>query len=160
MMLPRSARGFTLVELLVTVVIVGLLASMTVPVGELVVKRGKEKDLRYALQSIRNGIDAYKQAVDEGRIKVDKFASGYPPNLRVLVDGVPDMRSPNRDQRIFFLRRIAPDPFAPPSADPVSTWAVRSYASPADAPSEGEDVFDVYSRSRETGLNGIRYQEW
>lgn len=160
MKLGRAARGFTLVELLISVVIVGLLASVAVPVTELVIKRGKEKELREALREIRTAIDAYKQAVDDGRIKTDVLKSGYPPNLQVLVDGVPDVRSAASGRQIYFLRRIVPDPFAANSADPAATWGKRSYASPADAPAEGEDVFDVYSQSTQTGLNGIRYQEW
>jgi general secretion pathway protein G len=155
-----AARGFTLVELLVSVVIIGLLASVAVPMTELAVKRSNERDLREALREIRGAIDAYKQAVDEGRISTDRLASGYPPNLQVLVDGAIDARSPARDRRIYFLRRIARDPFAPSSTDPAASWTKRSYTSAPDAPSEGEDVFDVYSQSQETGLNGIRYQQW
>jgi general secretion pathway protein G len=154
------ARGFTLIELLVSVVIVGLLASVAVPLAELSVQRGKERDLREALREIRGAIDAYKQAVDDGRIGADRLASGYPPNLQVLVEGAVDARNPIKDRRIYFLRRIVADPFAPATADPASTWATRSYASAPDAPIDGEDVFDVYSKSPETGLNGVRYQQW
>jgi general secretion pathway protein G len=155
-----AARGFTLVELLVSVVIVGLLASVAVPMTELAVKRSNERDLREALREIRSAIDAYKQAVDEGRISTDRLASGYPPNLQILVEGAVDASSSSGGRRIYFLRRIARDPFAAGSIDPAASWAKRSYASAPDAPSEGEDVFDVHSQSGETGLNGIRYQEW
>ena len=155
-----AARGFTLIELLVSVVIVGLLASVAVPMSELAVKRSKERDLREALREIRGAIDAYKHAVDEGRISADRLASGYPPSLQVLVEGAVDAKSPARDSRIYFLRRIARDPFATGSIDPGASWAKRSYASAPDTPSEGEDVFDVYSQSLETGLNGVRYQQW
>jgi general secretion pathway protein G len=156
----RSIRGFTLIELLISVVIVGLLASVAMPVTELVMRRGKEKELREALRDIRSAIDAYKQAVDDGRIKTDVLKSGYPPNLQVLVEGAIDARSPTGDRRIYFLRRLTADPFAPGSADPASTWGKRSYASPPDSPADGEDVFDIYSQSSQTGLNGIRYKEW
>ncbi len=160
-MKPRAAaRGFTLIELLISVVIVGLLASVAVPLTELSVKRSKERDLREALREIRSAIDAYKQAVDEGRISADRSASGYPPSLQVLVDGAVDVRSPIKDRRIYFLRRVANDPFSATSADPASTWGKRSYASAPDAPADGDDVYDVYSQSLETGLNGIRYQLW
>jgi general secretion pathway protein G len=155
-----AARGFTLIELLVSVVVVGLLASVAVPMTELAVKRSKERDLREALREIRGAIDAYKHAADDGRISTDRLASGYPPSLQVLVEGAVDVKSPARDGRIYFLRRIARDPFATASIEPAATWAKRSYASAPDMPSEGDDVFDVYSQSAETGLNGIRYQQW
>jgi general secretion pathway protein G len=155
-----AARGFTLIELLVSVVIVGLLASVAVPMAELAVQRNKERDLRESLREIRTAIDAYKLAADEGRIAVDRLASGYPPSLQVLVEGVVDARSPVKDRRLYFLRRIPGDPFAEPAADPAASWAKRSYSSPPDSPSEGEDVFDVYSKSLETGLNGVPYRQW
>jgi general secretion pathway protein G len=155
-----AARGFTLIELLISVVIVGLLASIAVPMTELVVQRNKERDLREALREIRLAIDAYKQAADEGRIIVDRLASGYPPSLQVLVDGVVDARSPTKERRIYFLRRIPRDPFAESSPDPAATWSKRSYSSPPDSPSEGDDVFDIFSQSMETGLNGVPYRQW
>lgn len=157
----RAAGGYTLIELLVSVVIVGLLASVAVPMMELVVQRNKERDLREALREVRNAIDAYKQASDDGRIATDRLASGYPPTLQVLVEGAVDARSVNKGGRIYFLRRLPRDPLAAdPTAEPASTWGKRSYSSAPDAPSEGEDVFDVYSTSPETGLNGVRYQLW
>jgi general secretion pathway protein G len=116
--------------------------------------------LREALREIRSAIDAYKRSVDDGRITKDAASAGYPPDLNVLVDGVVDSRSPARDRRIYFLRRIPRDPFSASGGDAVSNWGKRSYASPPDAPADGVDVFDVYSQSRETGLNGIRYQQW
>ncbi len=155
------ARGFTLIELLVTVAIVTLLATMAMPVGELAVRRAKEQDLRTALREIRQAIDAYKRAGDEGRILRNAAASGYPPSLATLVDGAEDIRSPDK-RRIYFLRRIPRDPFAPGGAEvpPERTWGLRSYESPADAPREGRDVFDVYSQAGGTGLNGRPYREW
>jgi general secretion pathway protein G len=159
---PASATsGFTLIELVITVAIVGLLASLAVPMGELAVQRSKEHDLRIALRQIRIALDAYKQAADEGRIIVDAKKSGYPPSLQILVDGIDDAKSPNKDQKIYFLRRLPRDPF---STDPVppaeATWGKRSYASPPDAPQAGEDVFDIYTLSTGTGLNGIPYRQW
>jgi general secretion pathway protein G len=144
----------------VSVTIVGLLASVAVPMVELTVKRGKERDLRESLRELRNAIDAYKRAADDGRIKKDALAPGYPPDLQILVEGVTDSRSAGKGGRIYFLRRIPRDPFSPPSADAVASWGKRSSASPPDSPAEGSDVFDVYSQSMETGLNGIRYQQW
>jgi general secretion pathway protein G len=157
----RSAgSGFTLIELLVTVVIVGLLASITAPMVELTIQRSKEKELRENLREIRAALDTYKQAAEEGRVNADKFASGYPPSLQTLVDGVIDLRSPLKDRRIYFLRRLPRDPFAEPGVPAEASWGKRSYSSPPDMPAEGEDVFDIYSLSNETGLNGIPYRQW
>lgn len=153
------ARGFTLVELVVTVAIVALLASAATPVVELAQKRQREQQLRAALREIRGGIDAYKQAYDEGRIARKQQASGYPPTLAALVDGVEDARSPDK-RKIYFLRRLPSDPMQPDVGDPAAAWGKRSYASPRTAPEEGADVYDVYSRAEGTGLNGRPYREW
>ncbi|MBZ0106402.1 MAG: type II secretion system GspH family protein [Sulfuricella denitrificans] len=155
------SRGFTLVELVVTVAIVSLLASVVLPMAEVAVQRSKEQELRLALRQIRSALDAYRQAVDEGRVTHSLAQSGYPPSLKVLVDGVPDASSPDKKRRIYFLRRIPREPMlndAGKSDD--ETWGKRSYASSPDSPEEGEDVFDVYSLSPGTGLNGIRYRNW
>ena len=154
------AGGFTLIELVVTLLIVGLLAAAAVPMVELTVKRNKERELRTSLREIRSAIDAYKRASDEGRIVRLAQQSGYPPKLAALVEGVPDARSPDR-RAIYFLRRLPRDPtFADPAATAESTWGKRSYASPPDAPVEGDDVFDVYSLSERTALNGTPYKSW
>lgn len=155
------SRGFTLIELVITVAIVSLLASVVLPMTELVVQRSKEQELRLSLRQIRGALDAYKQAVDEGRVIHSAQQSGYPPSLKVLVDGVPDASSPDRKRKIYFLRRIPRDPmFADTSRSDEETWGMRSYASSSDAPEAGEDVFDVYSLSPGTGLNGIGYRNW
>jgi len=155
-----SPRGFTLIELVVTVAIVALLASAAAPMMELTVKRNREQELRAALREIRTAIDAYKLAVDQGRVRRTALQSGYPPTLYALVDGVPDARSPDR-RLIYFLRRLPPDPSFPDSkANPVDTWGKRSYASRPERPEEGDDVFDVYSLSEKTGLNGRPYRAW
>ena len=103
-------RGFTLIELVITVAIIGLLASVVLPMAELVVQRSKEQELRIALRQIRSALDAYRQAVDEGRVTSSIQQSGYPPSLKVLVEGVTDASSPDRKSRIYFLRRIPRNP--------------------------------------------------
>jgi general secretion pathway protein G len=155
-----GARGFTLIELVVTVVIVGLLASAAAPLLELSARRNREQELRSALREIRTAIDAYKLATEQGRVRKTVLESGYPPTLSALVDGVPDARSPDK-RLIYFLRRLPPDPsFPDPNANAADTWGKRSYASRPDRPEEGEDVFDVYSLSDKFGLNGRPYRAW
>lgn len=157
----RPHGGFTLIELVVTVAIVGLLATVALPMAELAVQRSKEQELRLALREIRTGLDAYKQAVDEGRIPRSIQQSGYPPSLKVLVDGVNDASSPDKKVKIYFLRRIPRDPMELDPARPAEeTWGRRSYASSADSPQEGEDIFDVYSLSTSVGMNGVPYNKW
>ena len=160
-MTKRAQAGFTLIELVVTVAIVGLLASVALPMAELAVQRSKEHELRLAVRQIRGALDAYKKAVGEKRVIQTIQQSGYPPSLEVLVDGVPDASSPDAKNKMYFLRRIPRDPmFRDPSRPDEETWGIRSYASSFDAPEAGEDVFDVYSLSPGTGLNGIRYRNW
>jgi general secretion pathway protein G len=155
-----AARGFTLIELVITVAIVALLASVALPVSELAVQRTKEQDLRRTLRQIREGIDAYKQASDEGRIRKSVGDSGYPKKLEDLAEGVEDQKSPKKD-KIYFVRRIPRDPFnADPTLSAADTWGKRSYASPPDDPKEGDDVFDVFSIAQGKGINGQPYRDW
>jgi general secretion pathway protein G len=158
--MPQRSPGFSLIELMVTLAILALLASMAVPFAQLVQQRHREGELRDALRQIRTALDAYKQSVKEGRIEASADASGYPPNLDVLWQGVADQTKPDAS-RLYLMRRLPRDPFYPdPAAPPATTWGLRSYASPPDGPSAGRDVFDVYSLSPTTGLNGVPYREW
>lgn len=164
--------GFSLVELLVVLAIMSALAAIAWPLAELASRREKEEELRLALRQIRSALDAYKRHVDEGRIARTADGSGYPPSLELLVEGVEDARSPQR-QRIYLLRELPADPFAEAREDrPVAgsrsertrqaarTWGLRAYDSEPDDPREGADVYDVHSRSGETGLDGVPYRLW
>lgn len=156
----RARKGFTLIELLVTLAILALLGTLVLPVAEVTVQRRDEQELRRALREIRHGLDAFKKAGDEGRVSKAADASGYPERLELLVEGVPDLRSP-KQARIFFLRHLPRDPFNRDAELPdAATWGKRSYASDADEPKEGDDVYDVYSTSERVGLNGIPYNKW
>ena len=146
-------KGFTLIELLIVVAIVALLASIAAPLAELSYQRGKEQELRHALREIRDAIDAYKRAADEGKIERKADATGYPPSLAALAEGVARKDTP-QEFKLHFLRRIPKDPVS------GEEWGLRSYASSADNPQPGKDVYDVYSRSDGVGLNQVPYREW
>ena len=170
--------GFTLIEMVVTLALVGVLALVTVPLYEVTTRHLKESELRTALREIRTALDAYKDASDQGLIPKEAGASGYPPNLDVLVEGVEPVAatttpapafsssfaSPDADpvpKRVVFLRQIPRDPFFPDqSVAPDQQWNLRSYGSPPGDFDPGDDVYDVSSRSSETGLNGIPYKDW
>ena len=157
--LRLKPRGFTLLEILVTLAILGILASIAVPLVQINAQRTKEAELRAALREIRGGIDAYKQAVDDGRVQKSADESGYPKKLEDLTKGVEDQKSPSK-QKIYFLRRLPRDPMAPDSLGNAETWGERSYKSTPEEPKPGDDVYDVFSRSPKKGLNGIPYREW
>jgi general secretion pathway protein G len=146
-------RGFTLIELLFTVSILALLATVAMPLAELAVKRGKETELRQTLRQVREAIDSYKRAADDGAIERAADASGYPPSLAALAEGVPDKRKTD-GSKLYFLRRVPKDPLS------GEDWGLRSYASSAESPQPGKDVYDIYSKSEASGLNGIPYRQW
>lgn len=160
----KRLKGFTLIELVATVTIVAILTSAALPMLQMSVQRAKENELRANLRQIREAIDAYKKLADtqNGPIKKIEGKTGYPPNLEILVEGIVDEKSPNKD-KIRFLRRVPIDPMQPPreaSESLSNNWGLRSYESEANNPRAGDDVYDVYSLSSQVGINGVPYAQW
>lgn len=156
----KSHAGFSYIEIIFTVAILALLATSATPYLENTITRKNEKVLREGLREIRGAIDAYKAAYDAGKMTKIIGESGYPKTLEVLEEGITDITTPDK-RKIRFIRKIPADPMydgQPTSA--ANTWGKRSYASEADDPQEGNDVFDVYSSSTKKGLNGISYNQW
>ncbi len=150
----RSATGYTLVELVITAVLLVTLAAVALPTGKYTIRRGKEIELRQSLRQIRNSIDEYKRYSDAGLIQIDLGTDGYPSELEVLVEGVEIVGQIDKTAR--FLRRIPRDPM---TGD--YEWGMRSFQDDFDSTSwGGENVYDVYSLSEGVGLNGIPYREW
>ena len=146
-----SESGLTLVELIVTVAIVAILASAAIPIARFQVQRTKERELRRDLWEMRDAIDHYKDAADRGAFitKTDSF--NYPPDLESLVNGV-DVQ----DKKVKFLRRIPTDPMTG-----TKEWGLRSMQDDSDSTSwGGQNVFDVYTKSTATGLDGTKYTDW
>ena len=155
-------RGVTLIELVVTMVILAVLASLVLPSAQLTARRSKELELRADLRVIREAIDNYKKyydkAVAQGNITPSLDVSGYPKDLKELVDGK-DFGGLTK-YKMKFLRRIPQDPFHPVEGDDAP-WGLRSYEDDTDSRSwGGEDVFDVYSLSDETAIDGTKYKDW
>jgi general secretion pathway protein G len=151
----RRQRGFTMVELIVSFTILGLLTSMAVPLAAYKVKRDKERELRYALREIRRAIDNYKDASTLGKIDVKLGTEGYPETLEILVQGVKLSQSAD-GKTIKFLRRIPMDPMTG-----TYDWGKRSMQDDPKAQSwGGQNVFDVYSKSTERARDGTPYSEW
>jgi general secretion pathway protein G len=147
------ARGFTLAELVMVVALVSILAAVAVPTARFTMKREREAELRLDLRLMRNSIDDYKRLADQGMIQVDVGTEGYPPTLDVLRDGV-DVVGQKTKRR--FLRRIPLDPMTG-----KAEWGMRSYQDDPDSTSwGGQNVYDVYSLSEGTALDGTKYKDW
>jgi general secretion pathway protein G len=147
----RNARGLTLIELIIAIMIIGLLAGAAVPIVKTRVKREKELELRRDLWEMRDAIDRYKDAADRGAFQTKVDSLGYPPDMQTLVDGV-DVQG----KKLRFLRRIPVDPM---TGD--SDWGLRSNQDDPDSTSwGGQNVFDVYSKSDGTALDGTKYNTW
>ena len=164
MICPRAARrqfGYTLIELLIVLGILSVLALLALPLAEMTVQREKEHELRRALVEIRDALDAYRRAVEEGSIGAPAGSVfPYPRSLQDLTRAWPDRR-PGRDGMVLrFLRRVPRDPFADPSLPAERSWGLRDYLSEADAAREGLEVYDVHSTSTAVGLNGVPLQRW
>lgn len=154
----RDSRGYSFVELLIVTAILFLLASAVMPLAQVTSQRQREVELRTALRDMRTAIDNFKDAVDRGRIattEVKPGSEGYPPDLETLVEGVP-IQNDQSGAMLKFLRRIPIDPMTN-STD----WGLRSYQDRPDSTSWGRDsVFDVYTKSSGTALDGTKYRDW
>jgi len=143
--------GLTLMELIIVVTMLGILASAAIPVATFQVKRTKERELRRDLWEMRAAIDKYKDVADKGLIQTKADTNNYPPDLQTLVDGV-DVQT----KKMRFLRAIPVDPMTK-----TTDWGLRSNQDEPDSDSfGGQDVFDVYSKSSGTALDGTKYSTW
>ena len=147
--------GLTIVELIVAVTILGVLSTAALPLARMQLRRERERELRRTLREIRTAIDRYKEAADRGMIQIKLGTEGYPPELQILMDGAEITNSPDK-KRLKFLRRVPVDPMTN-STD----WGLRSYQDEPDSSSfGGQNVFDVYTKSPATALDGSLYAEW
>lgn len=155
-----TSGGFTLVEMLVVLAVVGLLASMSLPLADIVVQRDREQQLRRSLWLIRDAIDEYKKARELGAFPAEPGTSLYPPSLGALTLLRADARPQAQGRSLRFLREVPRDPFADPSLPSTETWRLRSFLSEASDPKPGADVYDVHSSSNNKALDGTLLKDW
>ncbi len=150
----EDGSGFTVVELIVAFTIMGILTMAALPLAKVTIQREREIELRHSLREIRDAIDKYKLASDQNLIEKKLDTEGYPPDLQTLVDGVQLLNT--IDKKIKFLRRIPKDPMTG-----TTEWGLRSYQDDPDSTSwGGQNVFDVFSKSSGTALDGTKYSDW
>src|SRR3974390_1093964 len=146
-----KAKGFTVIELIVAMTILMILTAAAGPGGGMAIQRNKERDLRHSLWEMRDAIDRYKDAADRGAFQVKVDSQGYPPDLETLVKGVD-----SNGKKIRFLRHVPVDPMTG-----TTEWGLRSMQDDLDSDSwGGQNVFDVYTKSDGTGLDGTKYKTW
>jgi general secretion pathway protein G len=148
----KPARGFTLLELIVAAAILSILTLMALPLARVTIQREREKELRKALWEMRDAIDRYKDAAEQGKFQTKVDTQNYPPDLETLVKGVESQGG----KKIRFLRSIPVDPMTK-----STEWGMRSMQDDPDSDSwGGQSVFDVYTKSQGTGLDGTKYKDW
>lgn len=161
---PAARGGFTLIEMVVVLAIVGILAMAAWPLQEMLLRRSQEQALRAGLRSIRQALDQHRHAVDHKLVAPGPAGSPWPATLDALVQGVPlvdEQGQPREDHsRLYLLRKLPRDPFADAALPAADTWGQRASTSPPDAPAAGGDVFDVFSRAEQAALDGSRYRDW
>lgn len=154
----RSERGFSFVEVVVVTIILMIMASAAMPLARVTAQRQREAELRRTLREIRTAIDRFKDSVDQGLIATTELrpgSEGYPPDLETLVDGVPAANDAS-GRKLKFLRRVPQDPMMQ-----STEWGMRSYQDEPDATSwGGQNVYDVYTTSDGTALDGSKYKDW
>lgn len=156
----KFQRGFTLIEMMISLALLATLASAAIPIYQRQEQQRNEEELRVALRDIRSAIDRYGQLVEEGIIEKDADMTNWPASLDLLVDGVVNKKSPNKE-KIYLLRRIPRDPFCDcDGRKHTETWRVRASTQAPGETTGGKDVWDVSSTSSQPGLNGIPYAQW
>jgi general secretion pathway protein G len=150
--MAKGARGFTLLELIVAATILSILTLMALPLARVTIQREKEKQLRHDLWEMRDAIDRYKEAADRGAFQTKVDSQNYPPDLDELVKGIEGQAG----KKYRFLRSVPTDPMTG-----TKDWGLRSMQDDPDSDSwGGQSVFDVYTKSERTGLDGTKYKDW